>query len=252
MKPTFVEYDRPLLTVILQCRNPELASWRIAKALESGGEAFGLQVESLEAQYQTEEHIRALFQQMQDKPIYVTNYRKKTNVGKSDEELAQGLLDLADWGATLCDVMGDMFCKHPEELTDNDEAIAKQMALIDQLHSRGAQVLMSSHVMKFTPAQRVLEIALEQQRRGADVVKIVTGADTMEQQLENLRITQLLKKNLAVPFLFLSGGQCQLHRRIGPNLGCCMYLCVYEHDAHTTATQTLLSKIKAIRENMEW
>jgi len=251
MKPTFLTYEKPLLTVILQCTNPDTAIGRIRKALDIGGEAFGLQVESLELEYQNAETIGRIFAEMQGKPIYVTNYRKKANTGKTDEELAQGLLNLADWGATLCDVMGDMFCKHPEELTDDPEAIAKQMQLIDQLHSKGAEVLMSSHVLKFIPAERVLEIALEQQRSGADVVKIVTGADTMEQQIENLRITHLLKENLKVPFLFLSGGKCAIHRRIGPNLGCCMYLCVYEHDEYSTKNQPLLQKVKAIRDNMD-
>jgi hypothetical protein len=33
----------------------------------------------------------------------------------------------------------------------------------------------------------------------------------MEQQIENLRITDLLKRELEVPFLFLSGGECSLH-----------------------------------------
>ena len=108
-------------------------------------------------------------------------------------ELADGIVVLAESGATLCDVMGDMFCKHPEELTDNDEAIQKQMKLIDKLHGKGVQVLMSSHLYKFAPAERVLEIAFEQKRRGADIIKIVTAADNMEQQIENLRITNFLK-----------------------------------------------------------
>lgn len=252
MKPTFLTYEKPILTVILQCTNPDTAIGRIRKALDAGAEAFGLQVESLERIYQNPETIRKIFAEMQGKPIYVTNYRKKANQGKSDEELAQGLMMLADCGATLCDVMGDMFCLHPEELTDDAQAIERQMALIEQLHSRGAEVLMSSHVLKYTPAERVLEIAHEQKRRGADVIKIVTGAENMEQQIENLRITHLLKENLDAPYLFLSGGECKLHRRIGPNLGCCMYLCVYEHDEYSTKSQPLLHKVKCIRDNMEW
>ena len=39
--------------------------------------------------------------------------------------------------------------------------------------------------------------------RGADVSKIVTDANDMEQQIENLRITNLLKKELGIPFLLL-------------------------------------------------
>jgi 3-dehydroquinate dehydratase len=126
------------------------------------------------------------------------------------------------------------------------------MELIDQLHEKGAAVLMSAHVMKFSSAERVLEIALEQKRRGADIIKIVTKADSMEQQLENLRITDLLKRELGAPFLFLSGGECTLHRRLGIKLGCCMALCVYEHDALSTPPQPLLSVMKTVRDTIDF
>ena len=131
-------------------------------------------------------------------------------------------------------------------------AIEKQMKLIVQIHELGSEVLMSSHILKFTPAERVLEVALEQKRRGADIIKIVTGADSMEQQIENLRITNLLKEELGAPFLFLSGGECSIHRRLGIKLGCCMALCVYEHDALSTATQPLLQTMKTIRDGIDF
>ena len=246
MKKTFL--DKHLLTVMLQCADPETAIGRIRNANCLGADAYGLQVESLLAEYQTIEVYQKLFAEMKGRPVYVTNYRGANNKGKTDEELAAGLLTLADCGATLCDVMGDIYCKHPLELTDDPQAIRKQMELIDELHKRGAEVLMSSHIMKFTPAERVLEVALEQKRRGADIIKIVTAAETMEQQIENLRITDLLKRELGAPFLFLSGKVCSLHRRLGMHLGCCMTLCVYEHDAHSTAAQPLLETMNRIRQ----
>ena len=102
--------------------------------------------------------------------------------------------------------------------------------------------------MKFTPADRVLEIALEQQRRGADICKIVTGAESAEQQIENLRIINLLKEKLNIPFLFLSAGESRILRRIGGALGCCMYLCVHEYDKLATRSQPLLCDMKVIRD----
>jgi 3-dehydroquinate dehydratase len=107
---------------------------------------------------------------------------------------------------------------------------------------------MSSHVRKFITAERVLEIALEHQRRGADISKIVTGASNVAEEIENLRIINLLKENLKIPFLFLSGGECHIMRRIGGAFGCCMYLCVCEYDELATKTQPLLSDVKAIRD----
>lgn len=247
MRKTFLNHEKPLLTVCLQCETPEVAIGRIRNSVHLGADAFALQVESLLPQYQNPETYRRIFDEMRGRPAYVTFYRGKSNKGLTDEELTEGLITLAQSGATLCDVMGDLYCKHPEELTDDPEAIQKQMVLIDRLHSMGAQVLMSSHLYKFAPAERVLEIAKEQKRRGADIIKIVTAADTMEQQIENLRITDLLKRELGAPFLFLSGHECSLHRRLGITLGCCMVLCVYEHDHLSTRSQPLLSEMKQIQ-----
>lgn len=242
--------EKPLLTVMLQCETPEVALARIEKALPLGADAFGLQVECLRPEYQNGKTVKRLLDAGAGKPFYVTNYRYSSNEGKSDLELADGLIKLADWGATLVDVMGDLFCKHPDELTEDERAVKRQTALIDALHARGAQVLMSSHLYRYAPAERVLEIAREQKRRGADVIKIVTAAADMPQQIENLRITDLLKRELGAPFLFLSGGVCSVHRRLGMKLGCCMGLCVTEHDKMSTPAQPLLTVLKTVRDNL--
>lgn len=247
---TFLKYDRPILTSMLQYKTPDEAVGAIRNGLAAGAEAFGLQWESIDHQYKNMDSFKRLLSEMGDKPVYVTNYRGGSNDDKSDEELAEAMLEMAENGATLCDVMGDMFSIHPEQLTDNPDAIKKQMEYIEELHKKGAEVLMSSHVLKYTPAERVLEIALEQKRRGADIIKIVTWADDMQQQLENLKTTDLLKNELGAPFLFLSGGESTLHRRLGMRLGCCMCLCVYEHYALSTPTQPLIRIAKTVRDDM--
>ena len=250
MKKTFLEYDKPTLTVMVQANNPDRIKELIDKSSVNGAEAYGMQFERLKSEYRNRKVYKELFTYT-DKPVYVTNYRYGENEGKSDEVLAEELLELADCGATLCDIIGDLYDKQPDEVAVSEDAIQKQMKLIDDLHEKGAEVLISSHILTYTPAQRVLEIALEHQRRGADIAKIVTGASTMEEQLENLKIINLLKENLKIPFLFLAGGECQILRRIGGELGNCMYLCVHEYDDLSTAIQPLLKHVKAIRDNMK-
>lgn len=250
MKKSFVNNERALLTVILQCETPGTAIKRIRNALYCGAEAFGLQVESLKREYQNVEVYKRLIDEMRGRPAYVTYYRRANTADKTDDELSEGLLTLAECGATLCDITGDMFDAQPNELTLDEVAVKKQVQLIDELHDRGAEVLMSSHVLKYIPAEQVLEMAFEHKRRGVDIVKIVTGAETMEQQIENLRITHLLKQELGIPFLFLSVGECSMHRREGAKLGNCMELCVYEHDELSAFHQPLLSVSKIIRDNM--
>lgn len=249
MKPTFLTYEQPLLTLLFSGKTPAEVAGKVTRAIREGAEGFCLQTCQLEAQYRNREDYRKIFSAMENRPVYVTNYRHGVNETASDQTIAEGLVELAESGATLCDVMGDLFDPQPGELTVNPEAVQKQKQLIRRIHQAGAEVIMSSHVLVFTPAERVLEIALAQQERGADIVKIVTGADTMEEQLENLRITNLLKKELKTPFLFLSGGECQLHRRIGPMLGCCMYLCSLDDEEEPKPVQPMLRKIKAIRDN---
>lgn len=247
MKKSFFGRDKALLTVMVQAHTPERIKELMDKSLAEGAEAFGMQFEQMHPEYRNAEVYKDLFTYT-DEPVYITNYRSHENDGKTDDELAKELVEFAECGADLCDVMGDMFDKQPDEVAVSKEAIAKQMKLIEEIHAKGAKVLMSSHIHKFTPAERVLEIALEQQRRGADICKIVTGAENEEQEIENLKIINMLKEKLDIPFLFLCGGKCHIMRRIGGEIGCCMYLCVYEYDELATDVQPLLSDVKTIRE----
>lgn len=250
-KKSSLDHNTPILTSMVQATTPERIKELTELSRAEGAEAIGMQFCRLEREYRKKEIYRELFEFASPLPIYVTNYRGGANKHeRSDKELAEELVELAECGATLCDVMGDYFHPCEGELTMDSCAIDKQMRLIDRLHESGAEVLMSCHVRKFISAECVLEIAHEHQRRGADICKIVTGADTEEEQIENLRIVTLLKKELKIPFLYLSGGECRILRRIGGTLGSCMTLCVYEYDELATKVQPLLRDAKIIRELM--
>lgn len=247
MEYDFLNYEKATLTVMVQANNPTRIKELMDKAIPAGAEAFGIQFEQMLPEHRNPEVYRDLFSYAKGRPSYVTNYRGTQNNGKSDDELGDELVELAECGAELCDIMGDYFDRQPDEVAVDENAINKQIGLINRIHQKGAKVLMSSHVMKYTPAERVLEIALEHKRRGADISKIVTGADTVEQELENLKIINMLKEKLGIPFLFLCNNRCKLLRRVGGEIGSCMYLCVYEHDAMATPAQPLLSDVKLIR-----
>lgn len=252
MKKSFLNAGSPFVTEMVQVSTAKQAEYKIRNAIAGGATAIGLQIGCLERQYRTEEIFTTIFAAAENKPIYITNYRDKENQGRRDSELMDELLFGLKCGATLVDLMGDAFDPSPEELTMDEKAIAKQMQFIEEVHKRGGEVLMSSHIKKFRPAERVLEIALEQQRRGADIVKIVTGANTQEEELVNLEICNLLKKELNVPFLFLSSGKYSyLHRTIGPALGVCMWLCFQEYDETTYAGPPLLSNVLKIKQGLK-
>lgn len=233
------------LVLMFQRKTTEDILKAVRDGIAQGAEGFCLLTCEMNPEERTEENFEKIFDAMQERPVYVTNYRRGLNEEKSDEELAEGLLKLAGCGASLCDVMGDLFDPNPSEMTENPDAVRKQIRLIQELHETGAEVIMSSHIFQFTPAEKILRMALNQQNRGVDIVKIVSGAKTMEEQLENIRITYLLKKELQIPFIFLSIDECELHRRIGPQLGCCMYLCSLEQGV----MQPWLGSAKVLRDN---
>lgn len=251
MKPSFLGHEKPLLTAMIQAATPERAIELMRLSHADGCDAFGVQPCHMAQTDRTPENYRRIYAAAEGKPIYITNYRTGSNAGLSDEELADEMLRMVEAGATLCDVMGDYYCPTPGELTDNPAAIEKQKRLVERIHAAGAEVLMSSHVLKYTPAERVVEIALAQQARGADIAKIVTFANNEAEEMENLRITTLLKQELKIPFLYLSGGECRLHRRMGALLGNCMVLCVQQYDALATPAQPLLTKMQGILDNFD-
>ena len=252
MKKSFLNQKEPFITEMVQTPTADMAEKSIRYAISDGATAIGFQMGSLQKEYRTEKTLARIFEAAGDAPIYFTNYRKGINAAFSDEELMDGLLFGLKCGATMVDVMGDTFSPAPEELTLDEAAIKKQMQFIDKVHKVGGEVLMSSHVYEFRPAERVLEMALEQERRGADMVKIVTGAATVEQGLKNLEICTLLKKELRVPFLFLSGGEhSYLHRTVGPALGVSMWLCFREYNETTYEGPPLLSDVIKIKEGLK-
>lgn len=252
-KPTFLNQGRPLLCCMVITNTSDEAILTARNAAYDGADAFGYQICRMDPKYRTEDEIRRVLAYMGNRPVYMTNYRHGFNAPKSDEQLGDELVDLAKWGATLLDVMGDYYCRAENELTMDATAIDKQRRLIDRIHEAGGEVLMSSHVLKYTPAEEVLRIAFEQQKRGADVVKIVTAANSEAEEMENLRITTLLKKELDVPFLFLSGGtHNRFHRMIGPALGCVMGLCVQKYDALASKDQPLLRAARQVLDHFDY
>lgn len=248
-KNSFLGYDKPMITGIIQRPLPDEIIEMGKQCIDAGADAVGIQLESLLPEYQDIETMINIISKFDGIPLYLTNYRRDQNTNrKSDEQLAEELLKLADVRPFLCDVMGDQFCPTEGEITYDNLAVKKQEEYIEKLHSKGCEVLMSSHILKFTDAENVLKTSFAHQSRGADISKIVTFANNMDEQLENLKITNLLKEKLDIPFLFLSGGECHLHRMIGPMLGCTMYLSIHHLHDKCTPTQPIISNLMTVLE----
>ena len=223
--PFFTREDRPTIVGMLKSGTVSDLLKEIEKIKDQGVDAIGFQIEMLEPSQRTEENFKKIFAAIGDKPSYVTNYIRCNPLNLTDEELTEELLLAASCGATLLDIRGDLYDRSPCEFTENSEAVKKQKELIKKVKEMGAQVLMSSHVLKFIPKEQVLKIALEQEARGADIVKIVTEANSEAELSETFKATLMLKEKLKVPSLFLCNGtHCRKHRILGPTLGTDLFL----------------------------
>jgi 3-dehydroquinate dehydratase len=220
----------------------------ICNALQDGAEAFCIQLEILRPEERTLEKLKKLFAACGNRPIYITAYRE----GLDEEGCVELMLRGLEAGATLIDIMGDLY--HPEvtQMTFDEEAIAKQKALIDLIHSRGGEVLMSAHLRDYYDPDTVMKFAHAQAERGVDIVKIVSFAHTEEQMMANINLAHRMKKELDRPYLFLNSGEYgRLLRQIGPAFGVCMYLCMDSyHLPQNSKEQPILRAMHTIRENM--
>lgn len=254
MKATFLEYEKPLLCAMVQEETPEDAIKKIQDSLADGAEALGIQLCKLHREYRTKEILKEIFDACEGKPIYVTSYRHSASEGYTDEQCAELLLLAVDAGATLCDIIGDMFSRdYYYELTRNEEAIQKQKDLIDEIHRRGGEVLMSSHTMKNISTGECEMISKAHYERGADISKIVNTAQSKSEVPQYIAAIQNI--TTAYPdkkLLLLVSGEGQIIRYIGPNFGVCMYLCVAYHNKWDTVQQPVLKVLKPIRDNIRF
>jgi len=200
---------------------------QIKLSIKEGTDAFGFQIETLLQRYRNIENYKKILSSMGDRPAYITSYQRGNNnpIAQSDEELTEILMQVFRCGAKLMDIRGDLFDICEGELTMEPKAVQRQKELINAIHEEGGEVLMSSHVLKFIPKEKVLEIALEQQSRGVDIAKIVTAADNQSELDENFEAIMLLKEKVSIKTLFLCNGKyCTKHRVIGPILNESMFL----------------------------
>lgn len=252
MKTSFLTSEKPLFCAMIQCATPDECCEKIRLSIEAGAEAIAIQLDRLKRHLRKPEHLKKIFASCCGKPIYVTSYRSGENIGMSDDECVELLLLALDCGATLFDVMGDLYSPSPQyELTMDKVAIQKQMALIDEIHRRGGEVLMSSHTYKSTTLEENLMIAREQARRGADVIKIVNCASDASEIPIYIDAIQKIIKETGKKLLFLASGQAEIIRYIGPQFGVFMYLTVLYHGQYDTTEQPTLKRAKAVFENIK-
>lgn len=250
MRESFFGRETTLVTALLCEGSVAKYCETIRSAAMRGADGIALDLHLLPEAERTGEHYRKMMDAAPELPFMFLLYRNDAVHGGDDEARQKYLLDAARAGAEVIDVMGDLFDPEEYELAVRPEAIERQKALIDEIHGLGSKVIMSSHMKVPRRAEDVLRHLREQASRGADLLKIVTWADTEEDFLETLRTTFLLKRELDKPFVQLCNGKYSHPVRfLGAKLGLAL---TFAQMKESENSQPTVAQFRAVLDNIHW
>lgn len=205
-------------------------------------------------------------------PILALNYNlnyewQSTNL--NEEDRVESLLCAVRAGAAGIDMQGYTFHEpsrsgfagedkysftkgNPKEIVTDSAIIDKQCELIEQVHSMGAEVLLSCHPGVVMSCDQVVELALFLEKRKPDIIKIVTPANSEEDTLEAIKTIIALKKELKTPISFHAAGvHGRLTRVLNPALGGQIAFCIDRYNSGSTMEQIDLKTAKSVIEGIQ-
>lgn len=254
VRKSFLNRQEPVVTLLINGSSLQKMLIAMRQAEFDGADAITLQLDELPLEERTTEMLQGLFSAV-SLPIMCCLYRNDRFLKDDDDARQPFLLNAIDAGAEFVDVMGDLFDPSPFELTHNESAIKKQIALINEIHNRGGKVIMSSHMPSTARScKEIVSHLQEQASRGADIVKIVTGLNTEEDLLEALKTDMILSRTLNKPFVHVCGGKySRIHRFLSPKFGSSIAFAVNSYDAPSLLyTQPTIRSLRSVLDNLPW
>ena len=205
-------------------------------------------------------------------PILALNYNRTVDWKSrefTEEERIQSFINAVKAGAAGVDMQGytfhrpsrDAFCGedkysftkgNPKEVVTDEEIIGKQTEFIEQIHSMGAEVLLSCHPGIPMNNIQVVELALFLEKRNPDIIKIVTSATNEDEMIESIKTMLMLKKEIKTPVSYHANGKFGgLSRVVNPALGGQIAFCVDRYTESSTMEQLDLKTAKQTIEGLQ-
>ncbi len=252
MKPSFLKSPHPVITGIMCGQTPQELIAESRNAEFDGAKGIAIGLADLKPEFRNQGSLRSIVNAV-NLPFMFFFYRDDKWENLDDDGRQNLLLIAAEAGGSMIDVMGDLYDPSPLELTRNPIAIEKQKRLIDQIHAKGVDVVMSSHMQCSRTTEQVLEHLRQMESRGADVVKIVTTVGTDDELAEAFRTTMILHRELKTPFIHLCNGKySRPHRFMGPAMGVSILFAVHRFEPRYGMPQPTIQAMKAVLDNLHW
>ncbi len=274
MRKSFVNNPKPILAAVIRERTPRDAIAEIKNYALHGARGADLHLSCLDEEYRNVESIAQIVEQS-SLPILGLNYNQNPDwsITETSEEERVALLMMAiDAGAAGIDMQGYTFDRFshdafrdeflnldysfiknkPKEVVVDPKIIEKQCDLIEQIHFKGAEVLLSNHLLIPMKTDELVDLCLFLEKRNPDMIKIVTQSETDEDMLESFKSMLTIKKEIKTPVtLFCNGPTSPLTRIINPMLGGFMVFTSDGFNARSNFTQMDLTTMKQVLEGVE-
>ena len=245
---------RPIISALFDRATVDEYIAACTQASMDGADGMAIGIGALKPKFRNRKDLERIISCV-PRPFYVYFYRNDKWIeenNQNDEARQKFLLAAADAGAAMIDVMGDLYDPSPMEITRKPSAVRKQKKLIEKIHAKGAEVVISSHMKMFRSFEETRDHLQSLAERGADLVKIVTSVDTPEELAETLRTTVLLKETMKIPFIHLCGGKYgKFHRFMCPSLGTFMSFAMAGYPAAFSAPQPRIQDLKKVIETID-
>lgn len=250
MSRSFLSKPYPVITGIMGGRTPQELIAESKNSEFDGAQGIAISLADMKQEFRNAESLKDIIESV-NLPMMFFFYRDEK--WPDDDQRQEFLLSAAEMGASMIDVMGDLYDPSPMEITRNSAAIDRQKRLIERIRALGAEVVISSHMSCPRTIEQVLEHMRELESRGPDVVKIVTSVNTADELAEAFRTTMALKRELKVPFIHLCNGPfSRPHRFLGPALGPAIAFGVYRYEPRYGMVQPTIRSMRAVLDNLHW
>ena len=259
----------PALAGVIRERSVRAAIAEIKNCHFDGADMIDLHLSCLDED--SEETIKKIVDSTK-LPILALNYNSTydwQSKGVSEKERVESLLRAVRAGAAGIDIQGYTyhlpskseflgedkysFTKgNPKEIVTDKKIIDKQCALIETVHSMGAEVLLSCHPGIRMSCEQVVELALFLEERKPDIIKIVTMAEREEDIAESVKTITALKKEIKTPISYHSSGKYgKLSRLVNPSLGGQIAFCVDRYNEGSTMEQIDLKTARTVIDGLK-
>lgn len=245
MRKSFASLNAPVLAGVLRRHDPNELKADIRNFELHGATALDFHLSCLDEPYRNLDTFREIVS-FAKLPVLALNYRvhRDGQLDQTEEERVGLMMDCFEAGAAGIDMQGYTFNRaadespvahdsrysftegDPFEIVTDDATIAKQVAVIDEVHAKGGEVLLSTHTRVPMHTEQLIDLVRFLKPRNPDILKIVTRADTAEQMVESFESMVALKKELDIPVhLHCVGPMGKLTRVVNPLLGGFLVFC---------------------------